>query len=803
MIQYIQKIKRKKTKTKNILMSSIVLFISLLFLQQTSIHAQIKKNTKIDKVKRNTYNFQTIRKYKRKQKKDKNLYSVYSDRSNNNTYLDSYAQKSGDKQDFLSPYYVIDQENDFLQIVSLDPTLIGKPKGLFSFLSSGKYTFSDVKKVDYKGWIHKNNVLHYNHPKLSEYNYKPMRYVVGIHDLNTLYSIENHVNKDSVYLYKDPMFKDKSDKKLMLDQLVYLYKYNAKKSAALVSNLGHMKPEDSVSRTMGWIPEFLIKEVGQQQIYTVDKVDSIAFFEKENKLCEYVNKKEIGSNIIFNLSKNKKRLFRSKDSIQVAVPLQVWNHQDNKLINIDGEDVFIRKLKTIKEENKVINFHYIFDCSKQLKKKQLLFMSSLQSLWVMITTDKKYSDYEFNFSASSYGCGKFYSFPKNKSFSQWIDYLQNVFTEDKSIATNGKNTEGIEQCFNYAISDIPKQSFTNNIIIVSGEERFFSLPHITTIATKLGQTSSRLIFYQLENKSDDNHQDFILQSKDILSKVSKHHANFIRAFVVDNNMLKNDNTYVSIPSSDNIYVYDAPDNSTYQGGIVFPKINKRLSPISFDKALDSVLTKTIKFNNKFTNSLDYHINKLGFLRSKSGEKITELIQKDTVYSDKVGMIPRNFMQEKFYENKNYTSQDNPETLEGCLLSKEELEIIVDSYKSLVPLFSNDVSRKQRRQLYKMYKKNYKSINKKLYRKILKRRNYVADLVFFKTGLPVQNEYFHKTKIKHIKSKRKASHTEFTTIIKNLRKKIDELEKVLSNKNSIVYLDGSQKKYYFISSNYIL
>ncbi|MBQ0741637.1 hypothetical protein J9332_45920, partial [Aquimarina celericrescens] len=75
-------------------------------------------------------------------------------------------------------YYVEDQENDYLEVAPADPEILGKPKGLFSFLFSGKRTFKDAKKATYIGWIHQDNVIHYAHPKLSEYNYKPMRYVV-------------------------------------------------------------------------------------------------------------------------------------------------------------------------------------------------------------------------------------------------------------------------------------------------------------------------------------------------------------------------------------------------------------------------------------------------------------------------------------------------------------------------------------------------------------------------------------------------------------------------------------------------
>ncbi len=781
----------------------LTLFLNMLLVFVAPLQAQIKKHEKIDKVKRNTYNLLETTTFKKKQKKDKSFYVVYSDRSHNNSYLDAYAQKRGEKQKFLSPYYVIDQKNDFLKIVALDPSVIGKPKGFFSFFSSGKFTFKDTKQAKYIGWVHKNNVLHYDHSKLSQYNYKPIRYVVGVHDVTTLYNIGNYVKKDTVYLFEDPKFKDKSDKNLMLDQLVYLYKYDSKKNAVLVANQANIKSEDSTKRIMGWIPRSLIKKVGQQQVYAIDEVDSLVFFSKENLSREQLDRREIGAKILYNATENRKNPIHLSDSIEIVVPVAVWDHYDNKLINVDGEDVLIRKLETIRKENKIINFHYVFDCSSDLKKKHLLLMSSLQQIWVQLSTEEKYKGYKFSFSASSYGCGRFYSFEKSESFAAWIDYLQNVFLDNELVTTPKHNTKGIERCFEYAIAHLPRQSFTNNIIIVSGEKRFLSLPNVKTITTQLGQTSSRLIFYQLENKADNQHQDFVLQSKDILSRVSKHHLDFIRAYIVDNDLIKDENTFISVPAVGNIYVYDAPENSTYQGGVAFPKINKMLAPTSFDSALDSVLTKTIRFNDKFTNSLDYHAKNLGFLRSKSGKKIKELILKDSVYSNRLQMVPKNYMYEKYYSNKGYTPQDNTLVGSGVLLSRDELEIVIDSYKSLIPLFSQVVKRKQRRQLKRIYRRNRKNINKELLRKVLKRRQPIADLVFMKTGLPVQSAFLQNTKMKHVKRRRKTSHEEFTRIIKKLRTKIDVLEKIHVNKNASIYKDGSKKQYYYILDNYIL
>ncbi|PKH52828.1 hypothetical protein CXF68_19945 [Tenacibaculum sp. Bg11-29] len=794
---------KKKKRFNTFTICFLGLFLSLLSGVVTPAFGQVKNYTTVKKRIKNSFNFEKTKDKPGRQNIDESVYKVFSDRAENLVYLDPYSQKSGENQDFLTPYYVLGQKNDHLKIATAAPEILGKPKGMFSFIFGDNYSFKEGKSVKYVGWIHKNNVIHYAHSKLSRCNYKPLRYVIGVHDVKTLYNSAKFVEKDTVHLFNDPLFKEKSAKKLMLNQFVFLYKYSVDKKAALVSNLANLKLKDSTARTMGWIPEFLLKKIGQQQVYAVNNLDSLSFLGKTKKDKEHISKGEVGDAFIFDVSKHHKRSKQVTDSVWAAVPLNVWDHRDNKLINVDGEDVLIRKLKDIKRDNKKINFHYVFDCGKDLKKKQLLLMSSLQKIWILISSEEKYKGYEFTFSASSYGCGKFYALPKTKSFSLWIDYLQNIFLDVNNEVVSEVNTGGIAQCFEYAIRDIPAQSFMNNIIIVSGEKRFFTPPNIKEITQKLGETSSRIIFYQLESKVDDQHQDYILQSKDILSKVSTSHASFIRSFIVENDLIKNKNTFTNIPAVDNIYLYDAPDNSTYQGGITFPRINKVLSATSFDKTLDSVLSKTIHFNAVFTGSLEYHAKRLGFLRSKSGNKIKEMILNDSTYANNLGTLPRNYMFEKYYKNKKYTQKDNPNAVLGYLLSKEELELVIDGYKSLIPLYSKEVKRKDRKRLFRIYRKNSRLINKNLFVKILRRRNYMADLVYIKTGMPVNSAFLLKTKIKHIKRKGKTSHVDFASIMKELRKKITILEETLSNKKTKKYKDGSKKEYYFISNNQIL
>ena len=170
-------------------------YFTLLFccLYQFSF-GQIGNYDKVKKIYRKTYNFLDTVKFRSKQHKDKGLYIVYSDRDENNSYLDALGLKQGEQQKFLTPYFVVGQTTDFLEVVKFNPEILGKPKGIFSFFYGSKYNFSDKKNVEYIGWIQKDKLLHFSHPKVSEANLKPLVYYLGASDTNTLFNLRRYIN---------------------------------------------------------------------------------------------------------------------------------------------------------------------------------------------------------------------------------------------------------------------------------------------------------------------------------------------------------------------------------------------------------------------------------------------------------------------------------------------------------------------------------------------------------------------------------------------------------------------------------
>ena len=308
-----------------------------------------------------------------------------------------------------------------------------------------------------------------------------------------------------------------------------------------------------------------------------------------------------------------------------------------------------------------------------------------------------------------------------------------------------------------------------------------------------------MIFFQLANNSDDVYQEYILQAKDLLSRVALEYGDFIKSFTVDNNLVKEKNIFSSIPSEDNLYVYDSPKSSNYQGGIGFSKMNSELVPTSFDLVLDSVLLHTLETNKLYQESLDAYNSKLGFLRSSPSQFIDQEVEEDSTYQGQVNLIPRNRLDESFNRNEKLViDQNNLST--AYLLSEADLQILIDNYKSLVPLFSGEFNKHDRSVVDDLYRENSKNLNDLFLRRVLSQKSSLADLIFIKSGIPVGSQQLHELKIKDVMKNRKIGLESFQQLLSSLREKIDELEVIYADDVGVRTEYDVSTRYFFIPAD---
>ncbi|CAA0156952.1 type VI secretion system protein TssR domain-containing protein [Tenacibaculum maritimum] len=755
-----------------ILKKIVIVFFTIffLFIFQNSF-GQLSKYEKVEKIGEGRFNYIKSKLEKDAFEADKDVRIVYSDREANEAYLDPYGQQKNKKQKFLTPYFIIDAENGAYELVVADASLIGKPKGLFSVFMGKKYRFSDTKGLVYAGWIPKERLLNYTTSIIDEANNKALKYKIGISRPKTLFKLHRFFKKDTLSIYKDPVLKIKSDKKLFINQTVYPYKYNETQKAVFVSTKPQMK--DTISQISGWIPADFITPIGQNEVF---KLKDNFYFQLITKKGDTINleQDDFNSKYFYHNTANQ---FVSTDSIvDVNIPLYVWNHKKNKLINVKGNDVLVSEARRLAKESKMVNFHFIFDETDRYKIKPLI--NSLQNIWIFLS---QYPEIELSFSVTCTGRKRSFLLPKTKSFPKWLDFLQEVVDTPGRLKEYGRL--GVKEAVNDILleKDQKGKNFENNFFIIVGSKGRASLNNYPEVIRKLSVKSAKLLFVQLENNIQDDYQNYLLNAKETMSETGEGYNVFIENFIVDNSLIVGHNSLKNIPSeTDNIYIYDAPKNSLFNGGIIFPKINEKLSIASLDIAVDSILTNTYKTNQKLISSLKHYESKLGILRSKPSVVVTKVFEAEQKgESLDISEIDRNNINEVYYHKVRVNDTVMKPFEKGYILTKEELLTLIEEYRMLLPRFKKKITKKNRKILQKMYELQIDGINQKFKRMILDRRNTMAKLFYSKTSIPVTEHKLYEIKIKHLKSSKTAKKG-FSKLYFKLIKKVDVLEEMLSN-----------------------
>ncbi|MBS7253666.1 type VI secretion system protein TssR domain-containing protein [Flavobacterium branchiicola] len=771
--------------------SILLRYTSLMCLLITNgVFSQVKNSTSVIRKTENTVNTYDNEEQKESEKSELKL--VFSDRNDNNIYEEPYGARVKNKANILAPMYVIDEDKNYYEVVVADKKLIGKPKGPLSILRSKKNHFSNTKEVQYLGWIKKENVLEYSRAMQNQVNLKYVKYFVASNTLDNLFSSSKNVKKSGLLLKNDPNLESVSKKNIKLNDFVYVYKINKTTNSAFVSNFDDVMPKDTTNFKYGWVPLQYLNPIEDNLVVRLNPTDTLRF--SSGKINFRAN--ELYKNTFFVNENQTSDPIKFESASKISLPINVWNHDKNKITNLKGDDISIKTIEQIALESKNINFYYVFENNNATKQYLKKTLSALQNLKLTINSEL-YANYNFTYSFIAKGKSKSYYLIKSQSFSKWFDLIEkSIKTPDEILKENivPNNNTNISQFLS------SETNFENNFFILTGLEG--SINNVLPDSfSNLAKNNAKLLYIIFRNENDSENQDFILQSKMYLSEASNANKRNIQNFYVDPKLIAKNDEFTYNGDTDNDYIYNAPLKSNFNGGIVFPKLNNELTPESINKAIDTVISKTIKTNNVLLKSLTQYKNEFSFLRSQPSHTINNLIQnyprKDSVSTE----IPKNYKSETFVINAKDTLNSTLENKVHILLTDGEIKQLIENYRELVSKEYTNAN------IDKIEIFNFKDRCKMFASKIkqtepIKNRSSLADLLYYKTRVFVNSPELHQIRIKDIK-KYKKKIEEFRTIFTTLNTKVEVLEKMQRNNTFEVFDDESQTKYYYISKKLLL
>lgn len=751
-----------------------------------STFSQIKNGTGILKEKTiNTYNEQ-----KPKEKPKKAPKTVFSDRENNDTYQEPYSAKLKNKIGIAKAMYVINENENYYEVVAADEKLLGKPKGILSYIKSKKYHFANAKEVNYLGWIKKENVLEFAKPQQNQENLKYVKYFVAPNRLENLFNSKKIVAKNEVILKSNPNLETASKNRINLNDFVYVYKINTTHKSAFVSNFDNWVAKDTIHQKRGWIPLEYITPLEDNVVLKLDTNDTIKCSSKN----ELFKANDLYKNTLFVNENQTSRTINFEKTNQLLLPINVWNHEKNKITNLKGDDILMSTISQIEAQSKTINLFYIYDNDANNKQSLKKLLATIQNLKISIEKEP-FSNYEFTFSFIAKGRKNHYLL-KSKSFSKWFDLIEKSIKSPNEIPS--ENSLENYNSINQFLSD--EANFENNFFIVVGANNAIN-SLLPDDPTKLTKNSAKLLFVSLENKNTAEIQDFILQNKAYLNLASSQNKKYIQNYYVDQKLLIENDEFAFSDEFDNSYIFDGPKKSNFNGGIVFPKLDHEINPNSVNTAIDTILVKTIQTNNLHLKSLQEYRNEFSFLRSIPSKKLNELVKNNAINDSVFDEIPKNYNNEIFLYKVTDSLSPAFENKLCLLMNKEEIKALIENYRELVVKeytqknSSLEIIKDFRNKL-KIFVKNQNATTKLNY------KNTLADLFFNKTGVFVNNLTLHETNLNDTKKWMENS-ADFRSLFIELNQKLEILETMQRNDSFELFNEAAAVKYYYIPKHLLL
>lgn len=771
-------------------------FVAIMLTFACDIHAQVSVRDRIQVMDKDIFNYPESTESSVKTKKSKTNRIVYSDRAGNQSYEDPYFQRKRSSYGIGTPYYVTGEENGTYKLVQADPDIVGKPKSIISFLYNSKRHFKEPGKVNYAGWIPSENILMYDHAYLNPRNNQPVRYRIGINSLNKLFDIHQYFHGDTLSIYGEPFLKTKTGDKVVSGEIVYLYKLDKSGKSALISNTPTLA--DSTKRFLGWIPADLLAEAGQNEVYNIDYSRY-----RDSLLCAVnlmkpdtlaLHNANIQGTILFNLSGNSSEP-TADEAVSFNYPLSVWDRNWNKIINIKGGDIMVSDVRMMEEENKNVNIHVLFHDSDRTY--LLPYINVLQNLKL-----KMKPGYDYSFSATCISAnGRNKHLAPTKDFAMWLDYIkQTISSKQKDRQPEQSTFSGFDGAIEQLLQHNDASRFNNNLFVVLGSKQTLSMNDHQL--SRLATLPARLLFAQIDRNSGTSYQDFLLQAKSLLDSHSTKYIDHISNYIADNSLVKLE-LFKNIEATDaNIYLFDAPNNSLTAGGIIFPKGRNRLECNAFESALDSVLRQSFEMDSILLHSLKGYERNIGVLRSRPTSELAYIFHHtENPDSACLSDIDRNSVNDIYYVKATVADSIMDKYEYGYLLDDAEVSDLLQSYREMLPEFTDSIGKKELKVLRKQFKRQKKSINRRFYRNVLPKNPYLAQIFYYKTGIMANDACLHSTTVNELK-RRKVELTDFNVDYASLISKMKKLEDMYHrNLFEPVFIAG--KKYYLIPKQLIL
>ncbi|MBB6498433.1 type VI secretion system protein TssR [Pedobacter cryoconitis] len=711
---------------------------------------------------------------------------VFSDRDENYTTTAPGGSLIMKKLNFMEPFYVSKEENGYLKLIKYKAGMIRGRK------------INDKKSAISYGWIPKSKLLlwqrSYSNQKTG-YPEKSIAIITGKVPLTE--SKFYYDNTDSAYVYSSPELKKKVTK-VRLHEISYIFKKSEDGKKYLIGNEDQLVADSARKSIYGWVAADAVHSWGDRLYLTPSKINS---YEQSDSVSMALN----GVHMDPLLSAND-IILRSAPVVAddgagnytLGVASDVYDKSNNKLITINGSTLSYLTYLDLRKNIHQINVIFVVDGGSPMARYFSGLTNTIQSF------ENIFNDYgkkhRINYGAVVYRNelqGTLATPAVSPDYRKLMSFLS---TEAKKTERfNGRiSAEPVFEGVKAGLNLIKNHRNETNLIVLIGStgNEVTSSYKLSQLTEEFARADARLLAIQLYSDYDQLFNNFVLQSKKLVSEAAVYSADKKKRFLVKGEGLNNTQAYNTSRLDSISYYLDYPKNSLIQGGVVFPTKGSVNSNESMNIAMRRFIKETDMDINNQVSSLDSAFRLTGIAR-KNLSPIVESQLSAPVGDEVADKMPHNGF--KYYMTSSVHSDivsKNKDLLQYALiLNSMEYKQINDIFSLMIGQNLQADQSSFRRNL----QKNYFNILRNLLDMNIS-KGHIKTLTlatYFKmvTGLPLTNELLSKYTVSDLKNQSKMPQADFESYLKFL---INSNEQIKRGTQIGQQFNSNGKSYYYIT-----
>ena len=752
---------------------------------------------------------------------------VYSDRENNQLYLDLDLKKKGKVAAFMDAFYVIEEicDKGVVHVIKFDK----------SILKSKKNWEIDPKAAVDMGYISKKNLLLWKHSLEDDSTNFTIKGLPA-HKIERFIEIKSSSkftkSSSELKLFDAPDMANANDNTIRLFEFLYIYKKEG--NAFLLGKSDAFSPQ-SVTEILGWAPKSYIEE-WNQRICIEPNINPEAVNERAAKNIKASLFQDLKTAIAFEKDSVKPKPLFIRDNgtepynpyikrfpvirtlsngniIQTRASTDIYGSNKNEpVMSIQDQGDYNKKIGPGLEKVKKFNIVFVVEASSRISREYLkqvlnglddLDKQLMESEDVMMKT----KEYEFNFGAVVYRSYEHGScsgttdlvasamdklLPKD-DYYKVQDFLgsQLVMTTDCDSRANGKALyKGLDK----ALSLFKDTTETNILVLIGtiGDKSKEKVFDKQILIDKMAHFKTSFIAYQYNNASGEDYEKFVQQIRTILRQSARKITKAVDPRAPDADFLETGET--------NVFELD-PKTSAVPGKALVSSNNSQMPPEKLREELNSAI-----------QDLQHGVG----LTIEGAEALIGGVGKDTAMSYAM----------KLLFNNSGINVNDPDVMRD--LSSDNFQLFVPCYAVIKPnglnksLFRNVIlintlefsglitilnsfgqAGNNASEMRAILKETFVKVIKDHFgeresRHVLKNKNLtIGKIMELLTGLPAQSELLRRVKLEQIDDEDEITDSELQTIVNGISEKYDRLRKILNDPNNKYSFTSSGDKYYWV------